>query len=126
MRRKESVAVQCFWLGDPSISLKNPEGVKEEKRKQEVKRNSQEHEEVLRVQREKIQSGQKKDKRFEGEDGVRVLHQHKGARWARLSSGGMPSAEVRGGSHSSGRCSISKKSRDAAGRAAPGVRAAKF
>ena len=44
------------------------------KRKQEVKRNSQEHEEMVRVQREKIQIGRKKDKRFEGEGGVRVLH----------------------------------------------------
>ena len=44
------------------------------KRKQEVKRNSQEHEEVVRVQRETIQSGRKKEKRFEDEGGVRVLH----------------------------------------------------
>ena len=58
----------------PSIPLKNPEGVREGKRKQEVKRNSQEHEEVVRVQREKIQSGQKKDKRFESKGGKRVLH----------------------------------------------------
>ena len=58
----------------PSISLKYPEGVKEGKRKQEVKRNSQEYEAVVRVQREKIQSGRKKDMRFEGEGGVRVLH----------------------------------------------------
>ena len=43
----------------PSISLKNPEGVREGKRKQEVKRNSQEHEAVVRVQSEKIQSGRK-------------------------------------------------------------------
>ena len=75
---------------------------------------------MVRVQREKIQSGRKKDKRFEGEGGVRVLHQRKGAR---LSSGRIPSAKVRGGSHSAGRCSISKKSRGAAGRA--GVKAAK-
>ena len=61
-------------LETPSIPLKNPEGVKEGKRKQEVKRNSQEHEEVVRVQREKIQSGQKKDKRFESKGGKRVLH----------------------------------------------------
>ena len=61
-------------VGDPSIPLKNPEGVREGKKKQEVKRNSQEHEAVVRVQREKIQSGWKKDKRFEGEDGVRVVH----------------------------------------------------
>ena len=39
-----------------------------------VKRNSQEHEAAVRVQREKIQSGQKKEKRFEGKDGVRVMH----------------------------------------------------
>ena len=45
-----------------------------EKRKQEVKRNSQEHEAVVRGQREKIQIGRKKDKRIEGEGGVRVLH----------------------------------------------------
>ena len=32
------------------------------------------HEAVMRVLREKIQSGRKKDKRFEGEGGVRVLH----------------------------------------------------
>ena len=44
------------------------------KRKQEVKRNSKEHEAVVRVQRETIQSGRKKDRRFEGEDRVRVLH----------------------------------------------------
>ena len=41
------------------------------------------------------------------------------------SSGGIPAAGVRGGSHSAGRCGIPKESRDAAGRAAPGVRAAK-
>ena len=33
----------------PSIPLKNPEGVREGKRKQEVKRNSQEHAAVVRV-----------------------------------------------------------------------------
>ena len=46
----------------------------EGKRKQEVKRNSQEHEAVVRVQWEKIQSGRKKDQRFEDEGGVQVLH----------------------------------------------------
>ena len=54
--------------------MKNPKRVMEGKRKQEVKRNNQEHEAVVRVQREKIQSGRKKDKRFEDEGGVRVLH----------------------------------------------------
>ena len=58
----------------PSIPLKNSEGVGEGKKKQEVKRNSHEHEAVVKVQRVKIQSGRKKDKRFEGEGGVRVLH----------------------------------------------------
>ena len=54
--------------------MKNPKRVMEGKRKQEVKRNSQEHEAVVRVQREKIQSGRKGDKKFESEGGVRVLH----------------------------------------------------
>ena len=52
----------------------NLEGVKEGKRKRKVKRNIQEHEAVVRVQREKIQSGRKKDKKFEDKGGVRVLH----------------------------------------------------
>ena len=43
----------------------------------------------------------------------------------RLSSGGIPAGGVRRGGHSAGRCGISKKSRNAAGREAPGVRAAK-
>ena len=54
--------------------MKNPKRVMEGKRKQEAKRNSQEHEAVVRVQREKIPSGRKKDKRFESEGRVRVLH----------------------------------------------------
>ena len=37
----------------------------------------------MRVQREKIGSGQKGDQRFEGEDGARVVHKQKGARWAK-------------------------------------------
>ena len=57
-----------------SIPLNNPEGVKEGKKKQNVKRNIQEHEAVVRVQRGKIQCGRKKDKRFEGEGGVRMQH----------------------------------------------------
>ena len=40
---------------------------------------------------------------------------------ARLSNGDIPAGGVLGGSHSAGRCRISKK----AGRAAPGVRASK-
>ena len=61
-------------LETSSIPLKNPKEVREEKRKQEVKRNRQEHEAVVRVQREKIQSGRKKDKRIESKGGVRVVH----------------------------------------------------
>ena len=61
-------------LETPSIPLKYPKGVKEGKRKQEVKKNNQEHEAVVRVQRETIQSGRKKDRKFEDEGGVRVLH----------------------------------------------------
>ena len=49
----------------------------------------------------------------------------RGARWARLNSEGIPAGGVRGGSHSAGRCSISKKIRGAAGREVPGVRFAK-
>ena len=54
--------------------MKNPKRVMEGKRKQEVKRNSQEHEAVVRMQREKIQNGRKKDMKFESEGGERVLH----------------------------------------------------
>ena len=85
----------------------------EGKRKQEVKRNSQEHEAMVRVQKEKIQSGRKKDKKFEGEGGVRVLHLQKRAR---LSSEGIPAGEVRGGSHTARRCRISKTSREGSSR----------
>ena len=54
--------------------MKNPKRVMEGKRKQEIKRNSQEHEAVVKVQREKIPTGRKKDKKSEIEGGVRVLH----------------------------------------------------
>ena len=54
--------------------MKNPKRVMEGKRRRKVKRNSQEHEAVVSVQREKIQSGRKKDKKFESEGGMRVLH----------------------------------------------------
>ena len=49
-----------------------------------------------------------------------------GARWVKLSSGDTQAGGVRGGSHSAGRCGISRKSRDTTGRAAPVVRAAKI
>ena len=70
------------------------------------------------MQREKIQSGRKKDKKFKDEGGVQVLHEQKGAR---LSSEGIPDGGVRGERHIAGRCRISKK----AGREDPGVRAAR-
>ena len=57
------------------------------KRKQEVKRNSQEHEAVVRLQRKKIQSGRKKDKKFKSEGGVLMLQYQKRAR---LNSEGIP------------------------------------
>ena len=37
----------------------------------------------MRVQREKIGSGWKGDKRFESEGGAIVLHKQRGARWAK-------------------------------------------
>ena len=67
----------------------------------------------MRVQREKKQSGRKANKRFEGEDGVRVMHKQKRAR---LSSGGVPAVGVQGGSHRAGWCGISKKSREGSSR----------
>ena len=80
---------------------------------------------MVRMQWEKIRSGWKKDKKFESEGGAGVLYLQKGARWARLSSGGITAGGVGGGSNSASRCGISRKSRDVAGKAAPGVRAAK-
>ena len=68
MRRNKVKQFSAPDSETPSIPLKkNPQGIRKEKRKQEVKRNSQEHRAVVRVQREKVQSGCKEDKRFEGE-----------------------------------------------------------
>ena len=78
----------------------------------------------MRVQREKIRSGQKKDKNLKGNVG-RKCYISRGARLARLSSGGIQAGGPQGGSHRAGRCGISRRSRDAAWRAAPRVRAAK-
>ena len=47
------------------------------------------------------------------------------AKWARLSSGGMQAGGVGGESHSVGRYGISRRTRKATEKAAPGVRAAK-
>ena len=67
---------------------------------------------VMREQRQKIQNGQKGDKRFEGEGGAEVLYWQRGAR---LNSEGIQNGGVRGGSHSA-----MKRSSDAA----TGMRAA--
>ena len=74
---------------------------------------------MVRVRRHKVVA--KKIRGLKGEWGASAAL----AQGARLSSGGIPARRVRGGSHSAGRCGISKKSRNAAGRVAPGVRAAK-
>ena len=74
IRRNKVQQFSAPGLETPSIPLKNPKRIMEGKRKQEVKRNIQEHEAVVRVQRKKIQNGLKKNKGFEGEGGVRVLH----------------------------------------------------
>ena len=49
----------------------------------------------------------------------------KGGQMDRLSSGSVQAGGFRGGSHSAGRCEIFRESRNAVGRTAPGVRAAK-
>ena len=71
MRRNKVYWFSAPGSETPSIPLKNPKTVREGKRKLEVKRNSQEHEAVVR---EKIQSGRKKGKKFESEGGMGVLH----------------------------------------------------
>ena len=85
-------------------------------KQQEVKRNSQEHEAMVRVQREKIQSGWKKDKRSEGEFCISRRGQMGQIEQWRYTSWRSPRRTSQ-----TGICEISKK----AGRAAPGVRAAK-
>ena len=80
---------------------------------------------VVRVQTEKIQSGGKRIKGFKARVGREYCISRERVRWARLSSRGIQAGEVRGGSHCAGKCGISRRSRDAAGRAAPEVRAAK-
>ena len=68
-----------------------------------------------------------------GRRGIRILKEWVGCeccisrrgRWARLSSIGIPAGGILGGSRGARRCEISRRSRDAAKRAALGVRAAK-
>ena len=74
MKRNKVLQFSAPGSETSSIPLKYAERVREGKKKQEVKRNSQEHEAVMRVQRETIQSGRNEDGRFEGEGGVRVQH----------------------------------------------------
>ena len=74
MRRNKVYKFSSPGSETSSIPLKNTEEVRGERKKQEVKRNGQEHEVVVRVQREKIRSGWKKDRRFEGEGEMGVLH----------------------------------------------------
>ena len=74
MRQNKVLQFSAPGYETPSIPLKNPDRVKEGKRKQEVKRNSQEHEAVVRVQSKKIRSGRKKDRRFVGKHGMQVLY----------------------------------------------------
>ena len=74
MRRNKVWQFTAPGSETPSIPSKNHEGVREGKKKQEAKRKSHEHEAVVSVQREKIQSERKKDKNFEGESGVQILH----------------------------------------------------
>ena len=81
---------------------------------------------MVRVQREKIQSGWKKNERFEGEDGGASAALAQGAKWARFEA-----VEVYQLEESEDGVTVTvdvgspKKERDAAGREAPGVRAAK-
>ena len=63
------------------------------------------HQAVVRLQRKKIRSGQKGDKKFERECGAGVLG------GARLNSGGLQAGGVRGGSNSG----VLRISRDAEG-----------
>ena len=56
-----------------SISLKNPERVSRKEEAEGVE-GSQEQEAVVREQKVKRQTGQKEDKRFEGEGGKGVLY----------------------------------------------------
>ena len=68
--------------------------------------------------------GGKRIKGLKARVGYECCISRREATWARLSNGGIPAGGVREGSHSARRCGISKE-QDAAGREAPGVRAAK-
>ena len=61
------------------------------------------------------------DRRFQDESGAGALLGRWGARRTRLNSGGIQAVRIRRGRHSIGRCRISKRSEDIAGRTAPEV-----
>ena len=76
---------------------------------------------MVRAQRKKIRSEQKQDKRFEGEGGAGVLHLQIGGQ---IDSGGIQAGRIRKGSHTVGRCGISRISWNPAGEPPPRVRTA--
>ena len=77
------------------------------------------------MQRERYKVGGKRIRGLKARMGCECCISRWKATWATLSSGGIPAGGVQGGSHSAGRCGISKKSRNATGREAPGVRPTK-
>ena len=87
-------------------------------RKQDVKKTAR-NIKVMKVERENIKSGWKGNRRFEGEGGTGVLHKQREDQMGHIEQWRNTSWRSRG-SHSVGRCGISRRSRGAA----PGVRAA--
>ena len=69
--------------------------------------------------------GEKRIRGLKARVGWECCISREGARKTGLSSGGIPAGGVRGERHDVGRCGISRKSRDTAGREDPGVRAPK-
>ena len=91
---KKSVAVQCYWLGDPRISLKNLEGIREEKRKQDVKRLSMRRWRECRGRRYEL--GRKRIRGLKARAGRECCISRGGPR---LSSGDIQAGGVRRGGH---------------------------
>ena len=80
---------------------------------------------MVKVQKEKIQSGQKGIRDLKTSVGRKSCISTGEARWTKYHNEGIQAGGVRGGSHNVGRCSISRRNRGAARSTAPGVRAAK-
>ena len=97
--RRNKVYFNASGSDASSISLKNPDRVRGK-----------------RKQMEKMRSGQKGNRRFEGEGGAGMLHYQRRDRWARLNSGDKQPGVVLGRSHSVGECEISKRSREGSSR----------